>query len=200
MIKKKILIFDKRIHKGVKGMIEKMNAKELLRESLLELAKTKPLNKITIKQICNNCSISRETFYYHFFDRYELMIWIYESHVKEIIEKGILIKPIIEVWSTSLNILKKYRYYYKKTFEDSFFVNLMLESFVNNLTYCVKSHNAHDELLDSDVQFAIRFYANGLLCMMIEWIDEGGAKENVKVISKRMCAIMPSVLMKYYIF
>lgn len=180
-------------------MLGRMNSKELLAESLLELIQTKPLNKIKIKEIADNCSISRETFYYHFFDRYELMIWIYENQVKEIIEREILISPIIEVWARALCIMKKYLRFYKAAFDDPIYVELVLQSFINNLTYCVNSHGDGKELSNPDVLFAIRFYANGLLCMTIEWFKQG-AKENEDVLSRRMCAIMPSVLMKYYIF
>lgn len=66
-----------------------MPTKELIAKSLLQLAKTKPLKKITVAEIANNCLVRRETFYYHFIDKYELMFRIYKYHTGEIIEKGI---------------------------------------------------------------------------------------------------------------
>ena len=37
-------------------------------ESVLRLLETRPLNKITVKDIVDECGINRNTFYYHFED------------------------------------------------------------------------------------------------------------------------------------
>ena len=50
--------------------------KQALAESLKRLLTTKPLNKITITDITEECAISRMTFYYHFRDIYDLIEWI----------------------------------------------------------------------------------------------------------------------------
>ena len=36
----------------------------------------KPLNKITINDITEDCGVNRMTFYYHFKDIYDLVDWI----------------------------------------------------------------------------------------------------------------------------
>ena len=45
----------------------------VLRESLMELMKTKPISVISIKEICANADISRSTFYNYFDDQYDLL-------------------------------------------------------------------------------------------------------------------------------
>ena len=50
--------------------------KQALADSLKRLVQTKPLNKITITDITEDCAISRMTFYYHFRDIYDLIEWI----------------------------------------------------------------------------------------------------------------------------
>lgn len=52
------------------------NTKQALAESLKKLMENKPLNKITIKDLTDDCEISRMTFYYHFEDIYALIRWI----------------------------------------------------------------------------------------------------------------------------
>lgn len=49
--------------------------KDAIVESLKILMRKKPLTKITISDITENCGISRMTFYYHFQDIYDLMEW-----------------------------------------------------------------------------------------------------------------------------
>lgn len=47
--------------------------KRLLKESLIELLNEKEINKITIKEICDNADLNRSTFYAHYTDIYELL-------------------------------------------------------------------------------------------------------------------------------
>lgn len=50
----------------------------MLRQSLLELMDTRPINKITVKDICARADINRGTFYAHYADPYDLL-----SHVEQ---------------------------------------------------------------------------------------------------------------------
>jgi AcrR family transcriptional regulator len=40
-----------------------------------------PLEKITITDICDDCGLNRKSFYYHFQNKYELVIWIFEEEI-----------------------------------------------------------------------------------------------------------------------
>ena len=50
--------------------------KKALEASLKKLMMKKPLDKITIRDITDDCGISRMTFYYHFQDIYDLIEWV----------------------------------------------------------------------------------------------------------------------------
>lgn len=49
--------------------------KQSMEESLKKALLQKPLHKVTISDITDDCEISRMTFYYHFKDIYELVEW-----------------------------------------------------------------------------------------------------------------------------
>ena len=49
--------------------------KKALEASLKHLLLQKPLNKITVSDIAEDCGINRMTFYYHFKDIYDLVEW-----------------------------------------------------------------------------------------------------------------------------
>ncbi len=51
----------------------------VLRDSLVELMKEKPISKITIKELCANADINRTTFYAHYTDQYDLLRHIEEE-------------------------------------------------------------------------------------------------------------------------
>ena len=46
----------------------KQNAKIAIINSFKELLSKQFIDKITIKEICNHCSVNRQTFYYYFTD------------------------------------------------------------------------------------------------------------------------------------
>lgn len=49
--------------------------KKALEASLKKLLLKKPINKITINDIAEDCGVNRMTFYYHFTDIYDLARW-----------------------------------------------------------------------------------------------------------------------------
>ncbi len=59
--------------------------KKALAEALKQLLTRKPINKITINDITEQCGISRITFYYHFKDIYDLAEWTLEEAIQQII-------------------------------------------------------------------------------------------------------------------
>ena len=59
-------------------------AKKALLQAFGELIEEKPFNKITITDITARCGLNRMTFYYHFDNIYELMIWGLEAQLHEV--------------------------------------------------------------------------------------------------------------------
>ena len=67
--------------------MKRKTTKEILAESFQELAANKRINKITITEITSNCGMSQPTFYNHFKDKYDLIVWIYIHESGEIMSK-----------------------------------------------------------------------------------------------------------------
>lgn len=60
--------------------------KRALEASLKKLLVQKPLNKITINDITEDCGVNRMTFYYHFKDIYDLVDWIMVEDAQQAME------------------------------------------------------------------------------------------------------------------
>lgn len=58
-------------------------SKRALLKAFGELIEEKPFNKITITDLTAKCGLNRMTFYYHFENIYELMIWGLETQMRE---------------------------------------------------------------------------------------------------------------------
>ena len=68
-------------------MQKRKTTKELIADSFIELSQEKNINKITIKNIVDNCELTPTTFYNHFKDKYDLIVWIYSAAVEKIMNK-----------------------------------------------------------------------------------------------------------------
>ena len=60
--------------------------KILMGEALKKLIKDRPFSKITVQDIVAECNINRNTFYYHFENNYDLLSFVYEQEVQNIVE------------------------------------------------------------------------------------------------------------------
>ena len=53
--------------------------KDMLAQGLYDLLKSKKLDDIFVKDICKQCNVSKQTFYYHFKDKYDLALYMYNA-------------------------------------------------------------------------------------------------------------------------
>ena len=75
--------------------------KRALEASLKHLLLQKPLNKITINDIAEDCGINRMTFYYHFKDIYDLVEWCCEEDAS----RALAGKKTYETWQQGLLLI-----------------------------------------------------------------------------------------------
>ena len=73
--------------------------KNVMKSSLKKLIQQKPLAKITISDIADDCGISRMTFYYHFKDIYDLVEWCILSDAEESAHSGVI---VTDTWENEL--------------------------------------------------------------------------------------------------
>ena len=56
--------------------------KRAITESFRALLAVKPLDKITVRDIVEDCGLTRNTFYYHYKDIYDLLSDVLESEIE----------------------------------------------------------------------------------------------------------------------
>lgn len=162
------------------------------------LLQKKPFEQITVQDIIEQASVSRASFYRHYSDKYDLMNSIFVSGFKNIFfDKNIgeyidgnsieffeFIKKNIDYFQTVA------KYTGQNCLFDSFF-----KEFYNYLC-AIFLKQASPDALNKDMDYLIRFYAHGNVCILREWIDSG-AKEDPVVIFKCMNTSIPDPLKPY---
>ena len=61
--------------------------KRAIQESFKKLLSNQPLDKITVKNITDDCGVNRNTFYYHYSDIYQLLEEIFLTEAQKSVER-----------------------------------------------------------------------------------------------------------------
>ena len=66
-----------------------MAASEFTRQAIIRgtkhLAAEKPFHKISVLEIVRYCQINRNTFYYYFGDKYDVIQWIFDNEIAPVL-------------------------------------------------------------------------------------------------------------------
>ena len=164
-------------------MHETMDTKNILATALVELSKHKSFEKITIADITQASGFNRQTFYYHFRDKYELLSWIYHQEAAHVFDKNIN----LENWHSYIRVLlihiRNNRDFYTNTIRsnESYF-----QEFVFNLTSdlfyrAIDTLDLHHQLDASDKKFYSEFFSFGVSGVIINWIKSDMKESPEKV-------------------
>ena len=77
-----------------------------IEESFIRLLNERPLDKITIKDIVDDCGISRNTFYYHFQDLLEVLEWLMAQRVESLLAETLAAKTPKEAIRVMLSTIE----------------------------------------------------------------------------------------------
>ncbi len=150
-------------------MVKRKTTKDLLAESLRELTKTYPFERITVKDIVQNCGFSSTTFYHHFQDKYQLVEWIYQTESRQFVDQ---ISDTYTWRDSALNTVIVFRDqidYYRSYFRsDGLAANLNMITYAEAVDTIKKLHG--EESINDEILFLLKLYLNGVNKMTIEWI------------------------------
>lgn len=154
-------------------MIKK--TKEQLSQKFLKLLKTKGIEEISVSELCKKSDISRETFYYHFQDKYDLISWIYGCQKKSIMEQYFGTEPWSATCTRVLKLIREYSTFYRRGFSDTSYQNLerAMNDYTINVFSTVISQETHQQKLSKEMEFYIRFNSHGAVSMTKEWVESG---------------------------
>lgn len=166
--------------------------KRALEASLKNLLLQKPLDKITINDIAEDCGISRMTFYYHFKDIYDLVEWACVEDATLAL-KG---KKTYDTWQEGfLNIFQAVQD--NKPFIMNVYHGISrerIEQYLYPLIHgllmgVVEEKSVGMTVNDADKQFIASFYEYAFVGLMLEWIGNK-MKEDPAIIVERTSKLL----------
>lgn len=161
--------------------------KRALEESLKRMLLKKPINKITISDITEDCGISRMTFYYHFRDIYDLVEW----SCLEDAAKALDGKKTYDTWQQGFLQI------FQAVLENRPFIQNVyqsvsreqVETYLYTLTQrlligVVEEKAVGMEVRETDKEFIADFYKFAFVGLMLDWIKDGMKKDPQQIIDR----------------
>lgn len=177
--------------------------KRALEQSLKNLLMKKPLTKITVGDIADDCGINRMTFYYHFKDIYDLVEWSCLEDAKRALDE----KKTYETWQQGLLqifeavqenkpfILNVYRCVHREQVEK------YLQPIVDRLLLGVIDEEADGMAVrDEDKRFIAQIYSYIFIGLMLDWIKDDMREDPQPIVDKLAKLIKGSMAEALYRF
>ena len=156
-------------------MLDPNATKKALADSLKKLMAIKPFCKINVADIVNGCGLARQSFYYHFKDKYDLMNWIYYTESAHLITAD----DASEYWTDGLKNLCYYMQQ-NKTFYRNALSTTGQNSFPEYLNEYIRgiAMLEIERMLNTEEErdrweFTVSFFATAFVAFIVRWSDNG---------------------------
>ncbi len=170
--------------------------KRALEQSLKNLLLKKPLTKITINDIAEDCGINRMTFYYHFKDIYDLVEWSCLEDARRALEE----KKTHDTWQQGLlqifEAVRQNKPFILNVYHcvDREQVERYLRPLVDHLILgVIDEQSAAMTVRDEDKAFIAQVYGYIFIGIMLDWIRDGMAEEPEKIVDRLALLIHDSI-------
>lgn len=156
-------------------MAEGNVTKKNLAHALQALVAIKDYEKISVQEISQKAAVNRQTFYYHFKDKTDLLRWTYTETGLVALTENLSMDNWEEAVLEMLKQIQAHSGFYQKTVQGDSDV-LMTEFIQLTQTLFVRLFEEVDQeklLSVTDKHFYARFLSYGCGGILIDWIKEG---------------------------
>lgn len=150
--------------------------KRALAASIATLLEKKPLDRITIKDITDECGVTRNTFYYHFQDVYDLLSYIFREQADMMLREYAGGEDWKDFFLNILTYLNENR----KMIENVYYSIRQeeLEAYIKKVVgmyalQIIEIQNKGTEVNELAKKTVADFYQNAFVGATLQWIKEG---------------------------
>ncbi len=163
--------------------------KKMIREVFVQMLNERPLHKITVTDIVNECDINRNTFYYYYADIYDIVSQIFQTELQRVIDdyndKNSWEESVLQALKFAVKNKKAVYHIYnsiqKEKLEKYLFdvCGNVMRRYVERVRINLDIHASN-----SDMDIIILFYQYALTEMFINWISSGMSVEQENIICR----------------
>ena len=174
------------------GKGEKM--KYRLARSMKECMKTMSVDNITVKQITENCGVTRQTFYRNFMDKFDLINWYFDKLLAKSFEHMGMGKTVYDALVKKFTYIQEEHIFFAAAFKYDNQNSLRQHDFELILAfYSDRIQEKSGKPLSEDLKFLLEMYCQGSIYMTVQWVF-GRVKRTPEELAADLVKAMPEEL------
>lgn len=169
-----------------------IDMKTVIANTFVSMVKQKGIDKITVKALIDACSISRQTFYYHFQDIMEVIEWSLEQATQNMLTRSlkagkpeeavsVLISSAVENRTLVLKLLDSQK---REQIE-----KLFVQAARTYLQELIRNKPRKVSLDYADTEVALDFWAFGITGLLFKYCQQD--QIGVKSLANQICRLLP---------
>ncbi len=173
--------------------------KKAIVDTFVKLLNEKPLSKITVKEIIEECEINRNTFYYYFENIYTLVDYLFCTEIQKLQEITDISDTLCDECEIVLDLLKNNKRALKHIYEspnrdllEHYFSKALDKAMLDFIRSLFKDINADED----DIQFLARYHKYALVGYIFDWLAND-YDEEIESILRRISALSEESIRNY---
>lgn len=165
-----------------------------LAEAMKTCMRTMPVEKITVKEIIQECGTTRQTFYRYFLDKYDLINWYFDKILLESFEHMGEGTTVYEGLCKKFQYIEEEKLFFKAAFRNDQQNCLREHDFQLILAFYTRQiEEKTKEPISENLRFLLEMYCQGSIYMTVQWVL-GERKSTPQEMAKALVSAMPSEL------
>jgi len=146
-----------------------------LANSLKGLMVKTAFNKISVSDIVDNCGLTRQAFYYHFRDKYDLMNWIYYTETACFMNSYNKVEHWLDGLTDLCNYMRRNKTFYINALNTSGQNSFQeyLHDYIRDISISVIESIENTEFEEEKWGFIVEFISTAFVGLIVRWANNG---------------------------
>lgn len=152
-----------------------IDMKEVIAEAVKTLTFEKKVKKLTVKDIVQECNITRQAFYYHFEDIPELLQWMLEKASGQLLEECMKQENPEQGLSYFFTVATGMKTYNERGLQSNYGeeIEKILGDFIFDFfRTAMEKNEAYKDYSSKDKEFMLRYHCQAIIGILRGWTKE----------------------------
>ena len=180
-------------------------AKREIKNSFIKLLTERPISRITVKDIVEDCGVNRNSFYYHFQDIPSLLEEIIVEMTAKVIEnlpEESTFEEKVTAALQEINLNKRMIYHIYGSSNREFYEKQLMKICEHVTRTYIRSREYSERVDSKDLEFVISYLKCELFGQLIDWLNHDMSYdivEHSRILCRMFAGSMRMVCQKYKI-
>ncbi|MCK9170414.1 MAG: TetR/AcrR family transcriptional regulator [Treponema sp.] len=165
-----------------------------LSAAIKELMEYSTLEKIMVTDIVRRAGFTRQTFYRHFRDKYDLVNWYFDILVRQCFNEMGVTLTLREGLILKFNFIRREKIFFAQAFRSTDYNSIEQHDYQFILQFYtdIIQRKTHKHL-NEDLCFVLELYCHGSISMTVEWAVSGMEKSSESLADDLIAALPPKL-------